>query len=385
MARSTKPIVAVTSAKESVDAAVEEALEMLGGPLSAIRPGMTVLLKPNMFQLDRPYFFSNPAILIALARRLKDCGARVIVAERLRNIYRLLEGSEIHDYAEVKSLDDMPLQIVSIESATSLRVPFAIPAPIMECDYFIGVPQLRTHASLLITNAMKNLIGLLPGYTTRMVHMAGVDESVVDLNVLRPQNLVVCDLTTVIEGNYPIHGTPRHVGLVVASTSAAAADVVSAKLSGFEPDDIAYLQHSFDRGLGPRHLEEVELRGLPLSEASFQMEKAPERITVPREGIFVNADTACAPCRRFIAGALRALEPAFETWQGEMTICAGRVEKPSSPRGVVVLVGNAQYENRDAGIFIEGCPPRAIQLAAFRYAMGLPVSAHERTQFRVPQ
>ena len=50
-------------------------------------------------------------------------------------------------------------------------------------------------------------------------------------------------------------------------------------------------------------------------------------------------------------------------------------------RGVVVLVGNCLYESRDLGIFIEGCPPHAIQLAAFRYAMGRPVGDHERTQF----
>jgi hypothetical protein len=53
-------------------------------------------------------------------------------------------------------------------------------------------------------------------------------------------------------------------------------------------------------------------------------------------------------------------------------------------RGAVVLVGNCLYESRDTGIYIEGCPPRAIQVAAFRYAMGKPVGAHERTQFRVP-
>ena len=67
-----------------------------------------------------------------------------------------------------------------------------------------------------------------------------------------------------------------------------------------------------------------------------------------------------------------------------MTVISGpQVEVPPL-RGVVVLVGNCLYESRDLGIYIEGCPPRAIQIAAFRYAMGQPVSDHERTQFRVP-
>jgi hypothetical protein len=81
---------------------------------------------------------------------------------------------------------------------------------------------------------------------------------------------------------------------------------------------------------------------------------------------------------------MRALAEELCAWDGEMTIISGPQVQMPPLRGAVILVGNCLYESRDLGIFIEGCPPRAIQLAAFRYAMGKPVGDHERTQFRVP-
>lgn len=357
-------------------------LDLVDAPLSALRPGAQVLIKPNLFQ-NRPGFHVSPALLAAIARAVAEHGARPVIAERTHAIYEILRDHEAARYARVVSFDDLPLRITGIPGATSLRVPIAVPELILDCDFFIGVPQLRTHASVVYSNAMKNLVGLLPGYTTRIVHMAGVDESTVDLNLMRPQDLVVCDGTTVIEGNYPMDGHARSVGFLATSTNAVALDVAVGMLAGFDPTSVAYLRDAHQRGMGPLSLDDIDLRGTPLAELAFDMVKAPVDIVVPREGIHVFAEHACPACSRFVAGAMRALAEELREWDGEMTIVSGpQVEMPPL-RGAVVLVGNCLYEDRDLGIFVEGCPPRAIQLAAFRYAMGQPVGDHERTQFRV--
>jgi uncharacterized protein (DUF362 family) len=362
---------------------VHRLLALLGEPLAGLGRRDLVVVKPNMFQL-RPGFCSHPDIVAAVAEAAASTGARVVVAERTRNLHRILDGHPVHRFAEVRSLDDEPLRVTGIPGATSLRVPLAIPEILLDCDFFIGVPQLRTHASVVYSNAMKNLVGLLPGFTTRIVHMAGVDESTVDLNLLRPQHLVVCDATTVIEGNYPMAGRPRDVGLLAAATNAVAADAVLATAAGIAPTEVAYLVDAARRGLGPISLDAIELRGDPLSELTFPIERAPSSPVSPREGIHVHVDRACAACRRYVAGALATLRDELLSWRGEMTILAGPQVEPPPAIGVVLLVGNCLYEQREDGIYIEGCPPRAIQLAAFRYAMGKPVNEAERTQFRLP-
>jgi uncharacterized protein (DUF362 family) len=381
----TRQSVALTAVADdaAIPGGVDRLFELLGDPLAGLSPGAEVLIKPNLFQTT-PGFHVSPALLAAIARLVAEHGARPVIGERTAAIYEILRDHEAAKYARVVSFDDLPLRITGIAGATSLRVPIAVPELILDCDYFIGVPQLRTHASVVYSNAMKNLVGLLPGYTTRIVHMAGVDESTVDLNLMRPQDLVVCDGTTVIEGNYPMDGQARHVGFLAAGRNAVAVDVAVGTLAGFDPESVAYLRDAHQRGMGPLALEDIDLLGTPLADLAFDMVKAPVTIVAPREGIHIHAEHACPACSRFVAGAMQALAGELRDWDGEMTVISGpQVEMPPL-RGVVVLVGNCLYESRELGIFIEGCPPRAIQLAAFRYAMGKPVGAHERTQFRVP-
>jgi uncharacterized protein (DUF362 family) len=377
----------VALAPAADDAAVPDVLhhllDLIGDPLADLPSGAQVLIKPNLFQ-TRAGFHVSPALLAAIARAVAEHGASPVIAERTHAIYEILRDHDAARYARVVSFDDLPLRVTSIPGATSLRVPIAIPDLILDCDYFIGVPQLRTHASVVYSNAMKNLVGLLPGYTTRIVHMAGVDESTVDLNLMRPQDLVVCDGTTVIEGNYPMSGEARVVGFLAASRNAVALDVAVGTLAGFDPNSVAYLRDAHQRGMGPLSLADIDVLGTPIAELAFDMVKAPIDIVVPREGIHIHAEHACPACSRFVAGAMQALADDLRAWDGEMTIISGpQVEMPPL-RGAVVLVGNCLYESRDLGIFVEGCPPRAIQLAAFRYAMGETVGDHERTQFRVP-
>src|SRR6476620_3603277 len=234
MAELARPSVALAPVADdaAVPGVLQRLLELIDEPLAGLRPGAQVLIKPNLFQTD-PGFHVSPALLAAIARALAAHGARPVIAERAQAIYEILDDHEAARYARIVSFDDLPLRITNIPGATSLRVPIAVPELIGDCDYFIGVPQLRTHASVVYSNAMKNLVGLLPGYTTRIVHMAGVDESTVDLNLLRPQHLVVCDATTVIEGNYPMGGTARRVGLIAAADNAVAADAVLGTVAGF--------------------------------------------------------------------------------------------------------------------------------------------------------
>ncbi|USG64610.1 DUF362 domain-containing protein [Brevibacillus ruminantium] len=366
-----------------VSETVEELLHLLGNPLDELQPGMKVLIKPNMFQV-KPGFHSNPEIICTLARLAFEKGAKVTVSERTRNIYTILKDSEIHRYAEVVSLDDVPLRVAPINEATSLRVPLAFPEIVLDCDYFIGVPQLRTHAGVLVTNAMKNLVGLLPGFTTRVVHMAGVEESVVDLNILRHQHLLVCDATTVIEGNYPMEGEATRVGIVSASTNAVAIDTVMSTVSGYDPLEVEYLRDAHERGMGPIAMNEIEVLGALPSDVAFQMKRAPSAPVSPKETIKIHADSACVQCQRYIAGALEKLTSELDEYQGELTILSGPMDSLPELHGQVVLVGNCTYQHRQAGIYIEGCPPRAIQLAAFKYALGQEVTEDQRTQFRVP-
>src|SRR6185437_16401049 len=149
MAELARPSVALAPVADdaAVPGVLQRLLELIDEPLAGLRPGAEVLIKPNMFQTD-PGFHVSPALLAAIARAVAEHGARPVIAERTHALYEILNDHEAARYARVVSLDDLPLRITNIPGATSLRVPIAVPELIGDCDYFIGVPQLRTHASV---------------------------------------------------------------------------------------------------------------------------------------------------------------------------------------------------------------------------------------------
>jgi hypothetical protein len=189
---------------------------------------------------------------------------------------------------------------------------------------------------------------------------------------------------TVIEGNYPMAGSSREVGLIGAARNAVAMDVTMAAVAGVASWELAYLRDAHRRGLGPCELDGIDVRGAAVQDVAFRIRRAPVDLTAPRPGIHLYAETACDDCRRWLAAAMHLLRAELLSFPGEMTIVSGPVDRLPELRGAVVLVGNALYEHREAGVYLEGCPPRAIQTAGLRFAMGGPVTEQERTQFRVP-
>ena len=67
----------------ALGAAVDRQLELLGGLESFVKPGNKVLIKPN-FIAPKPIACpaqTHPALIIEVARRLKDMGARPFVGD----------------------------------------------------------------------------------------------------------------------------------------------------------------------------------------------------------------------------------------------------------------------------------------------------------------
>lgn len=179
------------------------------------------------------------------------------------------------------------------------------------------------------------------------------------------------------------------MGFIAAATGgpvgAAAVDTVTAQLAGVSPDELDYLRHARERGLAPKPARTTSSCAAP------RRMNSPSESGVPRAGSSPRARAststpkrAARGRRRFIAAALNRLHDELLAFPGELTVVCGPRETLPPLRGAVVLVGNALYDHREAGVYLEGCPPRAIQTAGFRYAMGLPVTPPERTQFRVP-
>ncbi|NLG83746.1 MAG: DUF362 domain-containing protein [Firmicutes bacterium] len=345
--------------------AVKEAVDLLGGIGRFVKPGDRVLVKVNMFlpapaPLER---ITDPRVAVAVARLAHEAGGEVTVVERTHWIYDHLRAyPEIHHYARVIGADELPQRNRILLGARHLTAPIPLPDLVDECDVFINVPGLRTHQLTMISNAMKNLMGLLPGNATLHVHAYGLAGAIVDLNYHRPSDLVISDAIVSMEGNFPGTGTPKTTNLIMAADNAVAADAVAATCVGFAPHEIDYLVEAHERGLGPIDLADIEIRGE--SPASFGAELhlmlTPTSLEAGGERVRVFAGKTCEACRRALgAGIQEAKRDRSFANITPVAVVVGLHENPPDLTGAerVILYGNCAYPYRHLGRFLRGCPP----------------------------
>jgi len=235
--------------------------------------GKKVLLKPNFVEThpERP-INTNPAVIAQVAHACLRLGAaEVTVGEasgHRRDPWFSVLNPKLRAILDkrVKCLDLNHGDAATVANKGGLtRLPeFYVARPVAEADVLISMPKLKTHHWAGVTLCLKNLFGVLPGiyygWPKNLLHFRGIERSVLDLARTVPVHYNVIDGVVGMEGDGPIMGKARPVGVLVLSPFSLAADATAARLMGFDPRKVLYLVQAgrFLPGLGP---EGVALRG----------------------------------------------------------------------------------------------------------------------------
>jgi ferredoxin len=108
------------------------------------------------------------------------------------------------------------------------------------------------------------------------------------------------DAVVGMEGAGPQHGSPRHIGLILASKSCTALDVVATAIAGFEPMKVPTVKKAYERGIGPSALKEVTIFGEPVEPHIMKDFKKPSTMSMDRIPPFL-----LNGFRRFVSGRPR--------------------------------------------------------------------------------
>jgi uncharacterized protein (DUF362 family) len=105
---------------------------------------------------------------------------------------------------------------------------------------------MKTHHWVGATLSMKNLFGVVPGgvygWPKNVLHWAGIEESIADLHRAFPRQLAIVDGIVGMEGNGPIQGTPKQMGIIVAGNDPVAVDATCCRIMKIDPERIGYLR-----------------------------------------------------------------------------------------------------------------------------------------------
>ena len=252
---------------------VEEAFTVLG-VWEELKPGMQVVIKPNLVMSSKPEaaIATHPALVAAVGRCVQKAGGEVIIAESPGGPYTpaamkaVFRGCGYADmakewgftlYTECKSRE------VSLPGAVRCRQ-LSVVEPFLTRDYLIDLAKLKTHSMVGFSGAVKNLFGAVPGLQKPELHCRFPEkqpfsEMLVDLCDFLKPDLCFLDGILAMEGNGPTGGSPRKAGVLGASKSPYALDVCGAALIGLEPESVLMLKEAHHRGLGPISPKECQL------------------------------------------------------------------------------------------------------------------------------
>lgn len=251
---------------------IEDGLLAIGFDLRGIR-GKAVLLKPNLVEprRDAPHMTTHPAVVAAAAEVFLRHGALVRVGEapgHVRDTQMALVESGLADALSEERLAfvdlnyDDPIERPNRGGCSKLASIYFARA-VAEADLVVSLPKLKTHHWVGMTAAMKNLYGTLPGikygWPKNVLHHAGIPETVVDINATAPPTIGIVDAIECMEGDGPIMGEMKPLGMIAVGANLPALDATCARVMGLAPERIGYLQLA--GGLGPIVDSRIEMRG----------------------------------------------------------------------------------------------------------------------------
>lgn len=236
--------------------------------------GLKVLLKPNMVEPTRaiPHMTTHPAVIVAAAEVFRRWGATVTVGEapgHVRDTEMALVESGVAEALAAAGLEFADLNYEQTDwlpnrGRVSPLKGLYFPRSLLEADLVVSMPKLKTHHWVGMTACMKNFYGVLPGikygWPKNVLHHNGIPQTVVDINATVPRKLAIVDAVDCMEGDGPILGSCKHMGLVVVGTNLPAIDATLARIMGLEPTRVSYLQLAGNR-LGPLDEEHIDQRG----------------------------------------------------------------------------------------------------------------------------
>jgi len=228
--------------------AMKRQFELLGGLEKFVKPGDTVLLKPNFIapRSRRHATQTDPAVIIETARLLKDFGARPFVGDSpaWSNVFACVKALKL-----TEPLARMGVPVKQLDSRRDCTIGarqtnVGISSIALDANAIINLPKFKSHQQLGATFAVKNMFGCVAGKRKALWHFSkGKDptdfcELLIDIYEYLKPALTIIDGVTAMDGAGPIRGRARPLGWIIGGTDPIACETVCANLVDIEPESL---------------------------------------------------------------------------------------------------------------------------------------------------
>lgn len=252
----------------------DRGMEPLGGISAFVKPGQTVVVKPNIGWDTTPERAANtnPELIGHIVAKCYEAGAKSVsvfdnTCDEWKNCYTNsgIEQEVINNGGIlVPGNSESYYRDVNIPLGKSLKTA-KVHELILNSDVFINVPVLKSHGSAKLTIAMKNLMGVV--WDRRFWHRNDLHQCIADYATFRNPDLNIIDAYRVMKRNGPrgvsVEDVIRLDSLLI-SKDIVAVDAAAALLFGMEPNDIPYIAIANEMGIGTMDLSKLNIERIKI-------------------------------------------------------------------------------------------------------------------------
>jgi uncharacterized protein (DUF362 family) len=218
--------------------------------------GKSVLLKPNLVDyISGSHINTHPLLVLSAVECFRRLGAKSVRVGEGPGHQRDTE-LVLFESGFAEQLRDQKVPFVDLNRDQLFKRPLLatytdmkcmwFPRAILESDFIVSMPKVKTHHWSGVTLSMKNMFGIVPGakygWPKNILHWKGIHESILDVCATVPVHFVIADAIVAMEGNGPLNGTARPLSRLVLADDPVAADATCAQLMGLDPDKIAHIR-----------------------------------------------------------------------------------------------------------------------------------------------
>jgi len=406
-----KPVVAAVRYERPLES-LRKAVDLCGG-LDHLPSNARVFIKPNVVYWTAKVAFPKWGV-ITTSRMVEDAvtllkergiehisiGEGMVAQTRhkesLAQAFESLGYQLLHKRYGVKTINAFEGEFKEVDLGNGDTLKFS--TDILDSDFVVDIPVLKTHVQTVVSLGIKNLKGMIDINSRKKCHNADQEKDlnywVAKLADPMPPMLTLLDGIYTLERGPAFDGRAKRSDIIVASPDVLSADMVGGKVLGYEPSAILHFVHAAKNRNRPCDLSQVEVVGEAIDTVtSFHKYSFPynENDTLPlpleRMGIkglsYHKYDlTMCTYCSEMNGVTLAAIALA---WKGvpwsDVEVLTGKSMHPTPGMKKTILFGKCMYQlhkdNPDIQemIPIKGCPPHPKSIVEAFHKAGIEIDS----------
>ena len=274
---------------------------------------------------------------------------------------------------------DRPFEKLDLGGGVELK----FNSDILQSDFVVDLPTIKTHSQTRVSLGIKNLKGMIDLSSRKKCHSADPEKDlhycIARLADKMPPMFTLLDGIFTLEKGPFYDGRIRRSNVLVASSDVLAADLVGARVLGFDPSQVPHLVHAARNHNRPTDLSDIETVGEEIdavaSPHKYDIDyTVSETCSLPAplakqgiQGIFYRKydSTMCTYCSATNGLVITAIRNAWKgkPW-GRIEILNGKKMSPTPGMDKTILLGKCMYlAHRDNPVIkemitVKGCPPR---------------------------